>query len=238
MPSTSLAIITALPQEFAAVEAAIPPAERGQVKLICGGEGAAAATRAVQEILSAADAPPLVCSSGFCGGLAEGLCVGDMVLADAILGANDGERHAVEFEPLGVDGLRLALSEARIKHRVGAIVSVPSVVGESRRKRELGALRKALAADMESFAIAAAAGASGHRVFALRVVSDAVDDELPAEIGSFLDERGRVRLGRVARFALSSPRNARTLLRLKGNLDKATDSLTAAWRAVWAAMPR
>jgi adenosylhomocysteine nucleosidase len=236
MPAV-LGIITALPAELAAVEAAIPKAERQQVKLICGGEGAENATRAVQQLLSAPDAPPLVCSTGFCGGLVEGLAVGDIVLAEAILGPKEGERYAVEFEPLGLDGLRLALSEARVKHQVGAIVSVTEAVCESKRKRELGAMRKALAADMESFAIASA-GRAEARVFALRVVSDAVSDELPAEIGTFLDEKGRVRLGSVARFALRSPANARTLLRLKSQMAKAAANLTAAWRAVWAVMPK
>ena len=246
--ASSLGIIVALPQELAAVEAAIPQAERQQVKLVCAGEGADAATRAVQDILGAVDAPPLLCSTGFCGGLADGVSVGDIVLADAILSAGGGQRQAVQFEPLGLDGLRLALTEARIKYHVGALVSVASVVAKPKAKRELGALHKALAADMESFAIAVGRSSgspcdpegrpTGPGFFALRVVSDAVNDELPAEIGSFLDERGRVRLGSVARFALRSPRNARTLLQLKGHLDKATARLTAAWRAVWAAMPR
>ncbi|MGD0092308.1 MAG: hypothetical protein ABSE73_20520, partial [Planctomycetota bacterium] len=161
----------------------------------------------------------------------------DAILAHTVLGPNDGERHSVQFEPLGVDGLRLALAEAKIRHHVGAIISVKSVVTKTASKRELGARRHALAVDMESFAIAAAARAEAG-VLILRVVSDAVDDELPAEIGSFLDARGRVRLRSVARFALRGPRSLRTLLRLNAHLDKATASLTAAWRAVWAVMRR
>ncbi|MGD0091406.1 MAG: hypothetical protein ABSE73_15925, partial [Planctomycetota bacterium] len=70
MRGPCLAIIAALPQELAAVEAAIPPAERPQVQLVRGGEGAEAAARAVETVLSAPDAPPLICATGFCGGLA------------------------------------------------------------------------------------------------------------------------------------------------------------------------
>ncbi|MCY3023523.1 MAG: hypothetical protein NTW87_31470 [Planctomycetota bacterium] len=104
-------------------------------------------------------------------------------------------------------------------------------------KRALGLARQALAADMESFAMAERAGTKA-AVCALRVVSDAVGDELPAEVGTFLDEKGSVRVGRVARYALRGPASIRTLRALKARRDRSLAGLTAAWRVVWPLLRR
>ena len=211
-------------------------------------------------MLSGPEPPELICSSGFCGGLAEGLAVGDIVLADAILGENKNERHAVEFEP-GLDALRLALAGARIRYHVGAVVSVKAAVTKPAEKRRLGVERGAIAVDMESFAMAetvlkqdtehkiqdagcrmqdtgrgdgnprSSIGNRESAMFLLRVVSDAVGDELPEEVGTFLDEEGRVRVGSVARYALGGPGKVKKLLEMKRNVEKAAKRLTAAWRA-------
>jgi hypothetical protein len=261
MSPPRLAIITALPQELDAVQAAFSVQERQNVTLVRGGEGRAAATEAVRKLLASPQPPALICSSGFCGGLQDCAAVGDIILANAILGPNDGERYGVDFDTPGVDALRLALTEARVQHHVGAIVSVAAAVLQPEEKRTLGAARKALAVDMESYAIADVVwhghvplraredGGTGSQqqteaargtpaVFVLRVVSDSVDDALPEEVDTFLDAEGRVRLGSVARFALSSPRNVKVLWSMKANMEKSTAALTAAWRAVWPAIKR
>ena len=106
------------------------------------------------------------------------------------------------------------------------------MVAGAEDKRNLAAKYHALAVDMESFAMAAAL--KGRAAFVvLRAVSDGVADELPPEAGSFLDEKGAVRMGKVLRFASRRPRNLKTLWRLKANAGKAAAGLTAAWKAVW-----
>jgi nucleoside phosphorylase len=99
------------------------------------------------------------------------------------------------------------------------------------QKRALGVRSKAVAVDMESAALAAGLG-SRIPVIVLRAVSDSIDDNLPSEAGTFLDESGKVRLWNVARFALKRPWNVKTLMRLKRHSEAAAASLTAAWRAI------
>jgi len=227
--------MAALPQEVAAVEAAFTRDERPQVQIVRGGEGAEAAAAAVQKLLAGPDPPDLICSTGFCGGLRDGLAVGDIILASAIVNDVDERSYSVAFETPGLDALRLALTEARVRHHAGALVSAGAVVKRREEKRKLGIATNALGVDMESYAIARSAGGEA-AVFALRVVSDTVDDELPDAVDTFLDEQGRVRVGSVARFALSGVGHTKVLLDMKRNVDKATAALTAAWRAVWRAM--
>ncbi len=75
-------------------------------------------------------------------------------------------------------------------------------------------------------------------VLAVRVVSDSVLDELPPEVGGFLDENGSVRVAHVARYAMGGPRNMKTLWELKARTDKAAASLGAAWKVLWPLISR
>lgn len=232
-----LAIVVALKEEFAAVQAAFPDASKQGVLLVRGGMGWNSATRAVQRLLSAADAPNWICSSGFCGGLADTLAVGDILLADSIYGpAQNGE--LLPGAPPDLPALRSALDRAAVKTHVGALVTVKGAVFSCDEKRLLGRTRNAVGVDMESYAmaVAAATGAARAKVFALRSVSDSADDELPPEIGGFLTEDGKVRGTAILKFAVGGPRNMKTLWSLKTRTDKAGASLTAAWKAVWPAM--
>src|SRR5437868_2959101 len=82
MSQPQLVILTALKDELAAVKAAIPAADLERVKIIRAGIGWDAATRATQAALKDG-APKWICFSGFCGGLIDGMAVGDVVLSNA-----------------------------------------------------------------------------------------------------------------------------------------------------------
>lgn len=241
MSSPRIAVITALKEELAAVKAAIPVAEHEHVVFVRGGVGWESAAAAVKKIIASQPLPLMICSSGFCGGLNADVGLGDVVLPDRLAGLGLGEKYGVTFDGpelgersfgVAINALRQALSDAQIKHHGGTILSVRAPVTQTKEKRALGTAQKALAVDMESFSIADNACRRAP-VFALRTVSDAVDDELPAEVGGFLDESGDVRVGNVAKFVMRGPRNMKTLWDLKSRTDKATASLTAAWKAAW-----
>ena len=223
------------------MQAAIPEAQHNSIVFLRGGVGWDSAEAAVKKIIATKPLPMLICSSGFCGGLNPELAVGDIVLPDRIAGLGLGEKYAITFDgpvlgerSFGVvlNALRDALTGAKIRHHGGTMVSMRAPVTQVKQKRELGVAQKAASVDMESFAIADNAFRKAP-VFALRAVSDAMDDELPPEVGGFLNPNGDVRVGNVAKFVIGDPRNVKTLWNLKTRTDKATAALTAAWKAAW-----
>ena len=219
-------IIAALRDELKAVSAGITADDLSHVALIRGGVGPGSAARAVGEAKLAAGAR--ICSTGFCGGLKEGLDVGDIVLATEIQHAESGQR--IRIDPATVARAGAALQSAGVKFYAGPIVSVTLPVFRCEDKRALGASSGALAVDMESYAITSA---NGCVPFVLRAISDAVSDELPAEVSEFLDDKGNVRAGKITRFILKRPANIQRLMELKKRSDAAGSALTAAWKAVW-----
>jgi len=236
MPVPKLTILTALREELNAVAAAIP--KGSQIEVIRGGIGPDSAARATTEVFKKSERPQLICSTGFCGGLADGLAVGDVVLASAIVEGDDKRRERVDVKAELLKRITESVKSIGIPIHSGVLVSVRDPVLQSAAKRALGTSNSALAVDMESYAIADTAKQNpGTDFFALRVVSDAVGDELPPEVADFLDAEGKVRTTVVARFALGGPANMKKLWELKGRSDKAAKALTAAWRAVFSALP-
>ena len=130
-----------------------------------------------------------------------------------------------------------AMAEAAMKKkgipcRVGTLASVARPLFNSEEKRVLGRTLNALAVDMESAAVARVAAEHGRAFFALRAISDTVDENLPSEVSDFLDETGEVRSGKVLKFAFHGPKNVRELWKLKRHSDQAALALQGAWKAV------
>ncbi|MFH0937746.1 MAG: hypothetical protein V1899_00445 [Planctomycetota bacterium] len=228
-----IVIITAIKSEFEAVGAALPQSARDEGVLVRGGVGPEVAARALRIVLESSNPPRLICTTGFCGGLKDGLEVGDVVLADALLDGRSAPEQAIKIETTLVEKLAATLNVRQIRHSIGSMISTPSIVTRCENKRALAATSGAIAVDMESFALAANLNSRITRLCALRVVSDSVTDELPPEVISFLNSNGDVNTANVARFGLRSLRNMKILWDLKGRSDKAATALTAAWRNVW-----
>jgi len=232
MPEGQIAIIVALREEYKAVAAALQTsslAQGARFVVFQSGMGPAAAARTVEGLLASANPPRLICSSGFCGGLKDGIEVGAAILPGRVAGA-DG-KTAQEVVCAEAEAYAKKLAAAGLKFQRGTLLSTPAVIARPEEKRALAEKHQAVVVDMESFAIAGAIRGRAE-FFVLRVVSDSVVDELPAEVGSFLDEQGNLRLGQILRFALRSPRNLKTLWQLKTRSALAAKALTAAWKAV------
>lgn len=227
-----LAIVTALKEEMAAVEAAIPVADRKDVLLIRGGVGWNAAVRVANELNRLPQLPAIVCSTGFCGGVVERLDHGSVLLVTEILGEDAPIRLKVGFEASELEVFSNAISSTGISLYRGAIFTAKRAVIKVDEKQRLAQAWQVSAVDMETYAIASTLK-SGMRFFGLRAVSDTVRDELPAEVGGFLDDKGNLRVGNIARFAMGGRDNLKTLWNLKVRADKAAACLTAAWKAVW-----
>jgi adenosylhomocysteine nucleosidase len=138
--------------------------------------------------------PDWIVSAGLAGGLQAGLAPGDLILADEILG-QEGRRIAPAA--LG-QGCVAALGASGQRMHRGALLTVDRPICRAAEKRALGLAHGALAVDMESLAVAQACADSGTRLLSLRVISDAVDDELPHALEGWLARGSAVRRSGLA----------------------------------------
>jgi hypothetical protein len=138
-------------------------AARGLWRVGCAG-GDAAATKAEIDRLVAAGATVLV-SFGIAGGLDPALLPGTLVVADRVIGAAGA--HPPPLVP--------ALAGARIGAVVGAAAPAATAAAKAALFRQSGAL----AVDLESALVAAAAARAGLPYAVLRAVADPASRDLP-----------------------------------------------------------
>jgi nucleoside phosphorylase len=179
--------------------------ENGDVVVVCGGIGAAAARRAAEAAIAVFQ-PNIVCSAGFAGALDSKLKIGDVVRPRAVINAGDGSRAVMEAGE-------------------GVLVSFASVASPA-QKVQLRESFNAQAVDMEAAAVARAAEARGKEFVAVKAISDVTDFELPAT-ERFVDKDGRFSEGRFALYAAIRPWTWLRVMRLARNTSRASRSLCA-----------
>jgi adenosylhomocysteine nucleosidase len=171
--------------------------------------------------------------SGVSGGLDPGLAPGDLVLADSIIQENpDTDRHIWEGNPKFVETSYDALIAKGIPAYRGPIISVQKPVLSARDKQALFTRTSALAVDMESAAVAAAASKASIPFFALRAVCDAAARSIPTEIFDCLNQAGRVRPLHLFWTLLLSPTLISDLLCMKRDFALASAALGQAWNTL------
>jgi adenosylhomocysteine nucleosidase len=179
--------------------------ENGEVVVVCGGIGAAAARRASEAVIAIFD-PKIVCSAGFAGALDPKLKVGDLVRPSSVINAGDGSRTVVE----GGEGV---------------LVSFGSVASPAQKSK----LRDSFAADtvdMESATVARAAEARGKEFTVVKAVSDEIDFEFPA-MERFVDADGKFSQGGFAWYAAVRPWLWPRVMRMARNSNRASRALCA-----------
>ena len=119
----------------------------------------------------------LLLSTGFCGGLAPELRLGDLVMADEVRTNSE----AVRVDRALVDRARAALSAGGLTARVGSVECSDDVADRS-DKRALAA-RGGISVDLESGPLARWARANNVPFLSCRVVLDTVDEEFPFSAG-------------------------------------------------------
>jgi adenosylhomocysteine nucleosidase len=138
---------------------------------------------------------PLVISAGVCGGLDPALAPGDLVLPDSVLGP------AGELANVTPSHHRAAWALAP-SARAGRLITMREVIATPEAKAALFARTGAVAVDMESSMILAAAAAAGLPSLVVRAVSDAAHDALPPDLIRLVTPEGRLRVaGAVALIA-------------------------------------
>jgi len=179
--------------------------ESGEVVVVCGGIGAAAARRASEAVIAIFD-PKIVCSAGFAGALDPKLRVGDLIRPSTVINAGDGSRTVVD----GGEGV---------------LVSVGSVASPA-QKSKLRESYGAEAVDMEAATVARAAEVRGKQFTAVKAVSDEMDFEFPA-MERFVDAQGEFSQGRFACYAAIRPWLWPGVTRLAINSSRASWALCA-----------
>ena len=182
--------------------------------LVCVGGGGSAGAEAAVRAMLLAGADGLI-SLGLAGGLNPTLAAGDVVVPSAVI--TGGVRHAVDLDLAA----RLGGADGR------AILGTDTVVATGADKQRLWRTTGAVAADLESGAVALTAAAAGVPFAALRVICDPADRDLPPAALVALGQNGAIGLGRVLMSVLRYPAQLPSLLRLAGDARTARRSLLA-----------
>jgi nucleoside phosphorylase len=163
-------------------------------------------------------APMLLISAGFAGGVHEDLRVGDLIVAE-------------NFSARGlVDSARGAIGP---NLRIGKLATNSGMVDSAPKRRELARHTGAIAVDMETEFIARACAERRLPVLSLRVISDTAAEPLPAPPGVLFDmtrqkTSARTLLAHVARHPLVLVR----LVRFARRIARARQTLARALAAV------
>jgi adenosylhomocysteine nucleosidase len=190
-----------------------------RVAIALSGAGRQAATKAV-EALILGHRPGWVFSAGFCGGLHPKLQRHDILVADRVADV-EGRQIAVDPQRIASAGLAAGAGV-----HVGRLLTVDKVVRRPSDKKALGEAHNALGVDLESLAVADACRQRLIPFLAIRVVSDAVDDELPREVERLARQKSRAaQFGAALGAILDRPGALKQMLKLKENSLQSSDRL-------------
>ena len=198
-------------------------ARRGRLRgrnvvVIRSGPGREAAARATEALIDG-HRPQWIISSGFAGGLSAELARNDLLMADTIVDPQ-GDRLSIDLR-VDPESLR-----RRPGVHVGPLLTSDRVVRLPAEKRELGDKHQAVAVDMETYAVADVCRRRRFRFLAVRVIGDAVDEELAPEVRGLLKQKSKTaKLGAVLGAVWRRPSSVKDMYRLRENALVASDRL-------------
>ncbi len=201
------------------------------VALAIAGTGREAAARATEAMITG-HSPQWILSAGFAGGLQPELARNDMVMVDSVA---DTAGHQLALD-LKID--RESLAKTPHVH-LGRLLTVDQIVRLPEKKRELGRQYDALAVDMETFAVAEVCRRRQVPFLAVRVISDTVDEQLPADLEKLMQPKSpATQLGAALGTVWRRPSSVKDLYRLRENALLASDHLAKFLAAMVAQLPR
>lgn len=168
---------------------------------------------------------------GFAGATAPHLHIGDLIIGDTIVAADD----ATTWKPAAaLTAEAAAICEAvHLTGQPGRIVTVHALVPSPHEKAFLGTQHQAIAVDMESSALARVAEDAGVPWLVVRAIIDPMDTSLPAQLAR-VNPDGTAAIGLLLRTLVQHPRFLGQLPRLYYAAAKAREHLTTfakAWIA-------
>lgn len=247
-----IGIITAMAEEFSAVADSLGVATTAQVGTFRGGSfsmaghdflliesgmGFANAAMAA-EMLIIHDRPDLLISTGFCGGIAPELIIGDVVVAKKIIIANESGLEEIPVQLCSIARAFFECQEAVEKNTIeGTFVTTSTVTSKARLACLLSGQHPNPVVEMESGAIAIIAAEYGVPLLAIRAVSDPADEELRFSLDELCDpDMRRILPYKVLLTALRKPYIIAQLVRLSRSSSRAAESLTAALSRLFPAL--
>ncbi len=187
------------------------------VALIVTGPGAKSA-HVGTEALILGHRPRWIVAAGFAGSLNENVRPMDLVVPNRII------------EPTGRAlqvGLTLDTAPEQTKRlHVGPLLSLPELVRHPQERRNLAEKHQALAADLESFAVADVCRRYRVPMWVVKIVTDGIDDQLPPEVSYLMKPRKWTeKLGAVAGAVWNRPSSIKDLWQLNELALRASDRL-------------
>jgi adenosylhomocysteine nucleosidase len=187
---------------------------RATVDFVVTGMGMENARRSAESAMST---PYTVCiASGFAGSLRPVHKVGDILAARAV--QHLGKSKTIECSR----NLFMAACENKAME-AKMFLTTDKVIGTAEEKQQLAPFADAV--DMESFATLSVAKQKKLPVVVIRVISDRFDEDMPADISTAVDERGRVNIGGVIKHVATHPLQLPALIRLGRQSHTAAEAL-------------
>lgn len=112
--------------------------------------------------------------------------------------------------------------------RIGKIVTADAMVASAQAKLEMYQQTAALAVEMEADRVRAATAKLGLRFVHVRAISDEANQSLDPAVLSFIDDRGKPRLGAIARTLMKRPSLVSHVAQLRSQSTLALDRLADA----------
>lgn len=189
-----------------------------RVAVVESGHGASAAASAVIAATQLHH-PRWVIGTGFSSALIPDLRRGHVLMADEVV---DTDGQVVPI-PLHLD--RASLQNNRGLH-LGRLLTLDRLPRTPAEREEAARTHRAVASDLETWGAAEACRQGGQRFLAVRVMTEACDDQLPADVDRLLQQRSAAaKLGATARSVWCRPSVAKDLWRFNEDALKASDRL-------------
>lgn len=211
-----LGIVTGLELETKLCLEAFKDAGRPAPLIACAAGTAKGARRAAQQLINSG-ATRLI-SLGVCGGLAPDIKSGDLILPKNII-MND---ETLATDTRWIDELKETVPNIQ----TGPMVSVHTAIDTIDGKAQLYQRSRALAVDVESFAVVKAAQNNGLTAIVIRAVLDPAAQSLPSAALNGVNDKGETQIWPVIKALLKHPKELPDLIRLGRQNKQAAQTLT------------
>ena len=176
-----------------------------------------------------------IISTGYTGGLLDGIEVGDLLCAKDVLYANDVEER--KEKKLTIDKkvqccddynaqIKTVCDELQLIVHFGDVITVNNIIYNSSHKKWIGLNSGAKVVDMETFAIAETAAEKDIRFVSVRAVSDDVNSDLRLEKFSDIMEGGEVNIKKTGLAVAKNLSSIPDLLKLRKQAIVASSSIS------------
>ncbi len=219
-----LGLITGIASEAAAALRAVRALRLEQhVRVACAGPGIERAHNTAHRLIH--EGAERLLSFGLAGALDPGLKPGTLILPTHILGP---QGIALPVDSNIHESLTAML--APLTKSTGLLVSTQRIIDNAQSKKALAAESRAVAVDMESFGVAAAATGAKIPFAVLRAIADPAERSVPLAAQKGVDPDGRLRPLAVMAELLRYPSELADIARLARDNNRAMRALGRAAR--------